>query len=162
MPPPFSGSRLATAPCGWAASGADAANVKDNRTPIGTFGISDSETICAPTRSAQLCIITGPKTVVESLRKSRVKPETGDLAHAIRAGDRRALARAVTLVESTRSADRDGAERLLTSSLPRSGKAMRIGISGAPGVGKSTFIEAFGAHITKEGSNKNPLSLRAL
>jgi len=89
--------------------------------------------------------------VVESLRKSRVKPETGDLAHAIRAGDRRALARAVTLVESTRSADRDGAERLLTSSLPRSGKAMRIGISGAPGVGKSTFIEAFGAHITKEG-----------
>ncbi|MGH6871725.1 MAG: methylmalonyl Co-A mutase-associated GTPase MeaB [Rhizomicrobium sp.] len=73
------------------------------------------------------------------------------LAGAIREGDRRALARAITLVESTRSADRDKAESLLTELLPHAGKAMRLGISGAPGAGKSTFIEAFGRHLTEQG-----------
>jgi LAO/AO transport system kinase len=66
-------------------------------------------------------------------------------------GDRRALARAITLVESTRAEDRARAEELLASLLPRTGGAMRIGISGAPGVGKSTFIEAFGLHLTGLG-----------
>ncbi len=66
-------------------------------------------------------------------------------------GDRRALARAITLVESTRAEDRARAEELLASVLPRTGGAMRIGISGAPGVGKSTFIEAFGLHLTGLG-----------
>lgn len=66
-------------------------------------------------------------------------------------GDRRALGRAITLVESTRAADRSKAEELLTSLLPRTGGAMRVGISGAPGVGKSTFIEALGAHVIGEG-----------
>ena len=55
------------------------------------------------------------------------------LAAAISAGDRRALARAITLAESTKSADRAEAERLLTALLPKAGRAMRIGISGAPG-----------------------------
>ncbi|HSC17436.1 MAG TPA: methylmalonyl Co-A mutase-associated GTPase MeaB [Rhizomicrobium sp.] len=73
------------------------------------------------------------------------------LAEALRARDRRALARAITLVESRRAADRARGEALLTGLLPHTGGAMRIGISGAPGVGKSTFIEAFGAHITAEG-----------
>jgi LAO/AO transport system kinase len=73
------------------------------------------------------------------------------LAEAIQRGDRRALARAITLIESTRPADRSRAEALLTSLLPDTGRAMRIGISGAPGVGKSTFIEAFGKHIIDEG-----------
>ncbi|HEX3675601.1 MAG TPA: methylmalonyl Co-A mutase-associated GTPase MeaB [Rhizomicrobium sp.] len=72
-------------------------------------------------------------------------------ADAIRAGDRRALARAITLVESTRPADREIAESLLTELLPDTGRAMRIGISGAPGAGKSTFIEAFGQHLTGQG-----------
>ena len=66
-------------------------------------------------------------------------------------GDRRALARAITLVESTRAEDRAQAEELLASLLPRTGGAMRIGISGAPGVGKSTFIEALGLHLTGLG-----------
>jgi LAO/AO transport system kinase len=66
-------------------------------------------------------------------------------------GDRRALARAITLVESTRAEDRIEAEALLARILPATGRAMRIGISGAPGVGKSTFIEAFGLHLTGEG-----------
>jgi len=72
-------------------------------------------------------------------------------AQAVLAGDRRALARAITLVESTKPADREKAESLLTELLPRTGKAMRLGISGAPGAGKSTFIEAFGRYLTAQG-----------
>ena len=74
-----------------------------------------------------------------------------DLAASLRAGDRRALARAITLVESTRPQDQAEAEALLTALLPATGGAVRIGISGAPGVGKSTFIEAFGGHLTGQG-----------
>lgn len=73
------------------------------------------------------------------------------LADGVRSGDRRPLARAITLVESARAADRPRAEELLAALLPHTGRAMRIGISGAPGVGKSTFIEAFGALVTGEG-----------
>jgi LAO/AO transport system kinase len=72
-------------------------------------------------------------------------------ADSIRAGDRSALARAITLVESTRAADRVEAETLLTALLPHTGHAVRIGISGAPGAGKSTFIEAFGGFLTGIG-----------
>ncbi len=70
---------------------------------------------------------------------------------ALRKGDRRALARAITLVESTKTADREKAERLLSDLLPRAGNAVRLGISGAPGAGKSTFIEAFGTYLTGQG-----------
>ena len=70
---------------------------------------------------------------------------------ALRSGDRRALARAITLVESTKTADREKAESLLSDLLPHAGKAMRLGISGAPGAGKSTFIEAFGTYLTGQG-----------
>jgi LAO/AO transport system kinase len=67
-----------------------------------------------------------------------------ELAGLLRAGDRRALARAVTLVESTRPDHRAEAERLVEALLPHTGSATRIGISGPPGAGKSTFIERFG------------------
>lgn len=73
------------------------------------------------------------------------------MAKAVLAGDRRALARAITLVESTRAIDQRAAEALLSSILARTGLAVRIGISGAPGVGKSTFIEAFGQYLTSLG-----------
>ncbi|MBO0735369.1 MAG: methylmalonyl Co-A mutase-associated GTPase MeaB [Alphaproteobacteria bacterium] len=66
------------------------------------------------------------------------------LLGGLRRGDRRALARAVTLVESTRADHRDAAERLIDAILPDTGGAVRIGISGPPGAGKSTFIERFG------------------
>lgn len=69
------------------------------------------------------------------------------LAHELIRGDRRSLARAITLVESTRSDHRTRAVELVDSLLPYTGKAVRIGISGPPGVGKSTFIEAFGMHL---------------
>src|SRR5579862_3084161 len=67
-----------------------------------------------------------------------------DIARAVRNGDRRALARAVTLVESTRPDHRSAAEALIETILPATGGATRIGISGPPGAGKSTFIERFG------------------
>jgi LAO/AO transport system kinase len=74
-----------------------------------------------------------------------------DTAEAIAGGDRRALARAITLIESTRGDDQDRAQALLAALLPRTGNSVRIGISGAPGVGKSTFIEAFGHHLIETG-----------
>lgn len=77
--------------------------------------------------------------------------EVQKLAAALRAGDRRALARAITLVESTRADHRAQAEELLAAILPATGKSMRLGISGAPGVGKSTFIEAFGLAVIGAG-----------
>lgn len=73
------------------------------------------------------------------------------LAEGIVAGDRRALARGITTVESTRADHRHEAVALLDAVLPRTGGAVRIGISGPPGVGKSTFIEAFGLHLIGEG-----------
>jgi len=74
------------------------------------------------------------------------------LAAAVRRGDRRALARAVTLVESTREDHRQAAERLLESvGAGAAERSVRLGISGAPGVGKSTFIEAFGLLVIERG-----------
>jgi len=73
------------------------------------------------------------------------------LVEGITAGDRRALARAITLAESTRADHRDIAEEVLETLLPRTGGAIRVGVSGPPGVGKSTFIEAFGTHVIDEG-----------
>jgi len=69
---------------------------------------------------------------------------TEELIAALRRDDRRALARAITLIESTRPDHRDEAERLVELLLPHTGGAVRIGISGPPGAGKSTFIERFG------------------
>jgi LAO/AO transport system kinase len=74
-----------------------------------------------------------------------------DLADLIRAGDRRALARGITLVESTRADHCEQTSELLDLLLPDAGDSIRIGITGVPGVGKSTFIEAFGAHVIDRG-----------
>ena len=66
-------------------------------------------------------------------------------------GNRRALAKAITLAESTLDAHREQAEAILEQALPHSGNSIRIGITGVPGVGKSTFIEAFGLHLIEQG-----------
>jgi len=72
-------------------------------------------------------------------------------ADAILAGDRRALAKAITLVESVRPQDRKASQDLLNELLPHTGNSIRIGITGVPGVGKSTFIESFGQTVIAEG-----------
>lgn len=66
-------------------------------------------------------------------------------------GDRIALARAVTIVESKRTSDRETANKLISQLLPYTGNSIRIGITGVPGAGKSTFIEAFGTYLTSIG-----------
>ena len=65
--------------------------------------------------------------------------------------DRRSLAKAITLVESKRDDHRQQAQQILEDILPLTGNAIRIGITGIPGVGKSTFIEAFGLHLIQQG-----------
>lgn len=77
--------------------------------------------------------------------------QADQLAEQVLAGDRRALARAITLVESSRAADRAPARRLLERLVPESGRSIRLGISGVPGVGKSTFIESFGNALVDKG-----------
>jgi len=87
----------------------------------------------------------------QATMRQAANPDVEALAQAVLDGDRRALARAITLAESTRRDHRDAASDLLARLMPRTGGAIRIGISGAPGVGKSTFIEALGNHVIDAG-----------
>jgi LAO/AO transport system kinase len=80
-----------------------------------------------------------------------VSAPPADLATGLRAGDRRALARSITLVESTRPDRRAQAAALLDAVLPATGGAVRVGISGTPGSGKSTFIDELGTRLTEGG-----------
>jgi LAO/AO transport system kinase len=73
------------------------------------------------------------------------------LSQALRAGDRAQLARAITLVESRRADHQQTARQLVQTLLPATGQAMRIGITGTPGVGKSTTIDALGSYLTQQG-----------
>jgi LAO/AO transport system kinase len=81
---------------------------------------------------------------------SRAQPQS-DLARGIRVGDRATLARAITLIESKRADHRKTAHFLVQELLPLTGKAVRLGITGAPGVGKSTTIDALGTYLTGLG-----------
>ncbi|WIM88705.1 methylmalonyl Co-A mutase-associated GTPase MeaB [Candidatus Mycobacterium wuenschmannii] len=74
-----------------------------------------------------------------------------ELAASVRAGDRSALPRAITLVESTRADHRDRAQQLLLQLMPAAGNALHVGITGVPGVGKSTTIEALGMYLIGRG-----------
>jgi len=78
-------------------------------------------------------------------------PNIDSLARAIRAGDRASLARAITLIESKREDHRRSAHRLVQDLLPATGKALRVGITGSPGVGKSTSIDTLGVYLTGLG-----------
>jgi LAO/AO transport system kinase len=77
--------------------------------------------------------------------------DASSLAAQIRAGDRATLARAMTLIESTRADHRQTAHLLVQELLPLTGKAIRLGITGAPGAGKSTTIDALGTYLTAQG-----------
>ncbi len=78
-------------------------------------------------------------------------PKPSELARGIRAGDRAMLARAITLIESKRADHRKAAHHLVQELLPATGKAVRLGITGAPGVGKSTTIDTLGTSLTAQG-----------
>jgi len=80
---------------------------------------------------------------------SRMKLD--DYVEGVLRGDRTVLGRAITLVESTKPEHQQLAQQMLLELLPHSGKAHRIGITGVPGAGKSTFIDAFGSNLTAEG-----------
>jgi LAO/AO transport system kinase len=81
-----------------------------------------------------------------------VTPEALEaLVQGVEGGDRRSLAKAITLVESARADHHTDAQTVLERLLPRTGKAIRVGITGVPGVGKSTFIEAFGLSLLRAG-----------
>lgn len=77
-------------------------------------------------------------------------PTVDDYVAGVLAGDRAMMGRAITLIESRAERHRVMAQQVLTRLLPHAGKAHRIGISGVPGVGKSTFIETFGCNLTAE------------
>jgi LAO/AO transport system kinase len=81
----------------------------------------------------------------------RSQPETSRLAKDLRAGHRAALARAITLIESRRSDHQTAARNLVQALLPETGKAIRVGITGSPGVGKSTTIDALGMFLIERG-----------
>jgi LAO/AO transport system kinase len=81
----------------------------------------------------------------------KTQPDSKEIAKLLLEGNRRALAKAITLVESKMAQDRVLASEVLKAALPQSGNSLRIGISGIPGVGKSTFIEVFGLELIKRG-----------
>ncbi len=84
-----------------------------------------------------------------SARRPTLAPD--DYVAGILAGNRSLLARAITVIESSAPRHEAQAREILQKILPSTGRAKRIGITGVPGVGKSTFIEAFGCHLVKQG-----------
>ena len=92
------------------------------------------------------------KNSVEVIQRFRKKqPSAEELIKGILSGNMTALSRAITLVESTNSNHLAKANTIINACLPHAKKSVRIGITGVPGVGKSTFIEAFGTHLTALG-----------
>jgi LAO/AO transport system kinase len=86
-------------------------------------------------------------------------PAMQALADGVVAGERRSLGRAITLIESHRADHQLQASELLSLLLPQSGNAIRLGITGPPGAGKSTFIEAFGLHLVEQGKRVAVLAI---
>jgi LAO/AO transport system kinase len=82
---------------------------------------------------------------------SKTSTAVRELAKRVREGDRSALARAITLVESRKREHREEAQELLRTILPATGKGVRVGVTGVPGVGKSTTIDALGTYLTDKG-----------
>ena len=86
-----------------------------------------------------------------SVRTSRTEPTVDEYVEGVLANNRAILARAITLTESRRPEHQQMAEAMLLRLLPRCGKAHRVGVTGVPGVGKSTFIDALGTQLTAQG-----------
>ena len=94
-------------------------------------------------------VSTSSLEVIQQLRRNQ--PSAQELINGILANDKTTLSRAITLVESTNPDHTEKANSIIQACLPHANKSFRIGITGVPGVGKSTFIEAFGKHLTSIG-----------
>lgn len=90
-------------------------------------------------------------TSVGAAQTRRRQVDVDALAGAVLANERAGLARAITLIESNRDDHREQAQQLLLRLLPQAGNAIRVGITGVPGVGKSTFIDALGMYLLEQG-----------
>jgi len=91
-----------------------------------------------------------PKVTTGGHRFRKDKLSTKDIFNGIISGDRTLISRGITLIESELSEDKAAAQELIQRCLPHSGKSIRIGVTGVPGVGKSTFIETFGLNLIKQ------------
>jgi LAO/AO transport system kinase len=96
-------------------------------------------------------VVTDPPAVAVPAAAAPADSAVEVLGDGVLAGDRTAIARAITLVESRRPDHREQAQRLLARLLPHTGSAQRVGITGVPGVGKSTFIDTLGSNLTAAG-----------
>ena len=95
--------------------------------------------------------ISSADAISKIKKKRKQQPSTQDLIDGIFAGDLTALSRSITLIESNNSKHLEKANAIIKACLPKANSSIRIGITGVPGVGKSTFIEAFGKHLTGIG-----------
>ena len=95
--------------------------------------------------------ITNKSSISKIQKKRKSQPSADELINAILVGDITALSRAITLIESKNPEHLQKANEVIKKCLPHANKSVRIGITGVPGVGKSTFIESFGKHLTKRG-----------
>lgn len=114
--------------------------------------LSVSEGVAQPDPVSQEAVSRLKKAVKGKVSVSR-------LFEGIRTGDISALGRAITLVESSLPKHESEAQKLISACLPFSGKAFRLGITGVPGAGKSTFIEALGLHIIEKGGKLAVLAI---
>lgn len=88
---------------------------------------------------------------IDKIRNNRSQLDTSTLVDGVLKGDLQSLSTSITLLESTNPQKRQQGQEILDKLMPHTGKAKRIGITGVPGVGKSTFIESFGKHLIQEG-----------
>jgi len=95
--------------------------------------------------------ITNASAIIQIKNKRRQQPSAEELISGILSGNRTVLSRAITLIESTNPEHTEKANEVIKGCLPNANKSIRIGITGVPGVGKSTFIEAFGTFLTELG-----------
>jgi len=97
--------------------------------------------------------------IIKKSIKKRIELSVEEYINGIKSGDRTTLGRAITLVESNKKEHKVIAEKIIEGCLPSSGKSIRIGITGVPGVGKSTFIESFGFFLAESGKKTAVLAI---
>lgn len=124
-------------------------SIKDHHDIAGLAGLENSALAVNPGIDQPEAVNLEQMQKFISGKKQRLQPE--ELVSAICQGDRVVLGQSITLIESSRSQDQEIARKVVDLCLPFSGKSVRIGITGVPGAGKSTFIEAFGLYLLSLG-----------